>query len=121
LKQKSSTNGFTLLEVLVAMVIAGLLTAILMGAVSQADTQYMKSQVRAEKFLVAETILSNAFAERKFASDSGTENGIAWELSSTVIASDPRGTINLINVKVSTGSDDPVLLERRVLVDANIL
>ena len=103
------------------MVVAGLLTAILMGGAIQADTQLSKSQARAEKLLVAETILASALAERTFTSDSGKENGIAWELSSTVVASDPRGTINLINVTVSAGSDNAISLERRVLMDGTIL
>lgn len=116
---KPSERGFTLVEVLVALVATAFLVAILLdGSVSAASRQ--NGNALAQKALaVAQSQIdelhdiSDAPARRE-----GEANGVRWALEEREIARDPRGAFILVEATVLAGSEDKpqlVSLQKRYL------
>lgn len=112
---KAQSEGFTLLEVLVALVVAGVLVAILANGAVSADARLAITDERSRKLLVAQTVLDEALAKRPLLNATGTTNDIKWEVSVIPLAQDPRGASALYTVNVAAGSDRPVILSRRII------
>lgn len=96
-------DGFTLMEVLVAMVVASLLLTIIMPAAMVASTRRHHAQDR----LAAVDLASNILAERALPTSSSNEkegkvHGLGWVFRETPIMSDPRGffTLNRLEVQI---------------------
>lgn len=112
---KAQSEGFTLLEVLVALVVAGVLVAILANGAVNADARLALTDERSQKLLVAQTVLDEALAKRPLLNAAGSVDDIEWEVSVIPLAKDPRGTSALYRVNVAAGSDRPVILSRRII------
>ncbi len=119
MNHSQNEQGFTLLEVLVALVVAGLLVAVLANGAISANQSVARTDNQAEKLIIAETVLNNAIARRPLINAKGDSNGIAWEVSVETKAQDARGTATLFNITVKAGNQNPVVLSRRLLVMRN--
>jgi prepilin-type N-terminal cleavage/methylation domain-containing protein len=104
-------NGFTLVEVLVALVVTSFVMAILFnGALSARDRGHKASQKTAAIQLagtLATEATVGAFAPGVRSGDAGT---LKWQVSENAVMIDPRGFFALAEIQVAvTGSDDQVL------------
>jgi prepilin-type N-terminal cleavage/methylation domain-containing protein len=106
-------NGFTLIEVLVALVVTSFVMAILFnGALSARDRAHKASQKTAA-IQLAGTLATEAavgpFAPGVRSGDGGT---LKWQVSETAIMTDPRGFFALAEIQVAVnGSDDQALFK----------
>lgn len=112
-------NGFTLVEVLVALVVSALLLAILFDGLI-ASQERARAQRQASQAL---TLAASLLEERRDAgvialSLQGRKNGFAWRVAEEEIARDPRQVFALVGVKAEVGTAKVpklILLERRYL------
>jgi prepilin-type N-terminal cleavage/methylation domain-containing protein len=104
-------NGFTLVEVLVALVVTSFVMAILFnGALSARDRAHKASQKTAA-IQLAGTLATEAtvgpFAPGVRSGDAGM---LKWQVSETAVMTDPRGFFALAEIQATVaGSDDQVL------------
>ena len=104
-------NGFTLVEVLVALVVTSFVMAILFnGALGARDRAHKASQKTAA-IQLAGTLSTEAtvgpFAPGVRSGDVGT---LRWQVSETTVMTDPRGFFALAEIQVAVnGSDDQAL------------
>jgi prepilin-type N-terminal cleavage/methylation domain-containing protein len=118
-ERRGPEAGFTLVEVLVALVVSALLLAIVSnGAVSARERERAAAQKR-EAALVARdlaarsSVLPLAPGER-----SGAEGKLAWMVTESIAASDPRGRFVLAALRVRVAGPGGAALfdaETRVL------
>ena len=93
-------KGFTLVEVLVALVVTALLMAIVLDGAATARERNRKSAEKREAVLLARNLLTRAsvgpFQKTPI---TGTSNGLTWQLSERIERSDRRGLFGLIRIE----------------------
>lgn len=117
MRTKSSEAGFTLLEVMVAFVIAGLASVVLYqagfnGAVETATAgRYQEAVVRAQSRLASVGVLTPLQAEQVSGDDGG---GFRWQLS--MAPENANSGVTLYNVQVTEifGSRQVTLTTQRL-------
>lgn len=109
----SNQNGFTLVEVLVALVVTALLLTITMGgAITARERMIVARQKRAAAFV------ANSAVERALTLDyqpkpqSGAVAGLNWKVTETMLRQDPRGFFGLIAIRVSVSDRSGRMLFR---------
>jgi prepilin-type N-terminal cleavage/methylation domain-containing protein len=112
-------NGFTLIELLVSLVVAALLMTILFDGLITSKLRSVKQVGHQRAYLLAENLLEQRRSSgAALAEKSGSQGGISWRITETVVAKDPRSQFWLIHVAVHAGPKSaPNLahLERRFL------
>lgn len=100
-------NGFTLVEVLVALVVTALLLGIVVSGATQAAKREKHSAHKREALLIARERLASASA-RPFQPGltRGTAGKLAWEISETIVAADParHHVLARLSIAISSGS-----------------
>ena len=103
--------GFTLVEVLVALVATSLLLAIIMNGAVEAREREARAEARREAALLArELVARTGVAPFSDATRQGEVRGLRWTVSETAAARDPRSRFILSAIAVTVRSDDDVLL-----------
>jgi general secretion pathway protein I len=101
-----SEQGFTLVEVLVAFMVAALLMVIIMPAALDAASREDRAQRLREAAALAATLISERKALPPVSEEQKGKRGrLAWRTSETVIREDPRGFLALtrIEAEISDG------------------
>jgi prepilin-type N-terminal cleavage/methylation domain-containing protein len=97
-------NGFTLVEVLVALVITALLLSIVVnGAVSAREREQVADAKREAALLARDLAARTSILPFEPGRRRGTQGGLAWTVTESVAAADPRGrhVLAAIEVKVA--------------------
>jgi prepilin-type N-terminal cleavage/methylation domain-containing protein len=104
-------NGFTLVEVLVALVATSMLLAIVMNGALMAKERGNRAAERREAALLARHLITRATAA-PFAQGMrrGSEGDLSWEVIESVSAADPRGRFLLADLSVAVKDDGGRLL-----------
>jgi prepilin-type N-terminal cleavage/methylation domain-containing protein len=101
-------GGFTLVEVLVALVVSALLLAIIFdGSIGGRQREKLAAD-RGKAILLADTLLASAVADAYQQGErSGVSNGLNWAVTERLALVDPRGTMGLValEAKVSNRTD----------------
>jgi len=106
-------KGFTLVEVLVALVVTALLMAIVLDGAATARERNSKSAEKREAVLLARNLLTRASADPyQKTPQTGTSNGLTWQISERVERSDRRGLFGLIRIEARIANRK----ERQLLV-----
>jgi len=92
-----SQSGFTLIEVLVALVISSLLLAIIFDGASSARRRARSAEDRRLAVLLGDNLLSNAAAKMGDADLKGMTDGLSWTVSETSLANDARNMFALVS------------------------
>lgn len=115
-------NGFTLVEVLVALVVTALLAAILMDGAVSAKLRGQNQELQLEALVVAQSHIEALRDEPGEPSQrNGQEGGISWALEEQEIARDPRGVFVFVEASITAGSEEKpklVFLQKRYLKKA---
>lgn len=95
-ERRLSPNGFTLVEVLVALVASGFLLAVVMNGAVGAREREAFARDRSQAVLIARELMTRA-AAGPFAQGvrQGEEGRLRWTLSESAAATDPRGQLVL--------------------------
>jgi len=114
---QKSQNGFTLVEVLVALVITALLTAIIMDGAVSAKDRSQNQRLQMEALIAARSHVDDLRDQPGEPTRISGESGkIYWALVEREISRDPRGTLVLVAADISVGpADNPslVILQKR--------
>lgn len=103
-------NGFTLVEVLVALVVSALLLAILMSGDIAARERLGLAEQRREAVLLARELLARASILPFVASERrGASGKLAWEVRESAAARDPRGRFVLAALAVEVRRGETLL------------
>lgn len=97
-------RGFTLIEVLVALVVTSLLLVIVMNAALSAKARTKASQEQREAVLLAGALVeSRALSPFDPGRANGKAGALSWELAEHPVTRDPRGffVLSRIEAKVS--------------------
>ena len=99
---RNRAAGFTLIEVLVAMVVTTLLLVLVMNGAVSARERGAKDRVRARAAMLARSLLEDA-ASRPFqpGQRSGDQATLHWSLAETAAATDPRHQLVLSEARVT--------------------
>lgn len=98
---RRAETGFTLIEVLVALVMASVLLVIIMDGAVAARTRQRAATEHQDAVRLAQSILEQARAGGAMAAiDRGSEGGLDWNIARSVIAADRRGIYALIEIRV---------------------
>lgn len=104
-------DGFTLIEVLVALVVTGLLLGIVMnGALVAKQRSKVAADKQAALLLASSLIAENVVEPFKEQSPGGSEGNLKWELVEHSIARDPRGFFSLAEIKVTVSDQTGIKL-----------
>lgn len=94
--------GFTLVEVLVALVMAALLTAILLDGATQARRRLTHAEDQRRAVFLARTLMAQAMASPvEQNGQEGSTNGFDWVVAEQILLPDPRGQYGLIGYHVA--------------------
>ncbi len=117
--RSKSQSGFTLVEVLVALVFTALLVTIIMDGAVTAKTRANNQQLQMEALVLARAHIADLRSEAGEPSIlTGKSKKIIWALEEQEIARDPRGIFVLVEANISAGpKDKPKLaaLQKRYL------
>ncbi|GAA0463964.1 hypothetical protein GCM10009096_00530 [Parasphingorhabdus litoris] len=119
MKQRCSQEGFTLIEVLVALVVTSfLVTIILDGAVTAKSRQ--KNQLLQNRALTIAHSQIDSLRDIPGPPSNlkGEQDQLIWTLEETEIARDPREAFVLVEATITAGSEDKpklVTLQKRYL------
>ena len=112
-------NGFTLAEVLVALVVSALMIAIIMDGAVTAKSRSHNSENQIDALLSAQSHIETLRGQPGEPSRlSGEDGEILWSLVEQEIARDPRGAFVLVEAQISAGPEDRrnlVFLQKRYL------
>jgi prepilin-type N-terminal cleavage/methylation domain-containing protein len=90
-------QGFTLIEVLVALVVSALLIAIVADGAANARTREKAAQQKREAVLIASGLIAEATAAHYSTEPMiGELNGLRYEVSQRIGVADPRGLFALV-------------------------
>jgi len=113
--------GFTLVEVLVALVVSGLLLAIVFdGSITGRQRAKLASD-RGKAVLLADTLLTSATADAyRQGERSGVSYGLNWAVSERLATTDPRGTMGLValETRISDRKDHQLFTARLLRLKA---
>lgn len=119
MKSVPAQNGFTLVEVLVALVVSALMIAIIMDGAVTAKSRGHNSQNQVDALLSAQTHIEALRGQLGEPSRlSGKDGAILWSLEEQEIARDPRGAFVLVEAQISAGPENRrnlVSLKKRYL------
>ena len=106
-------NGFTLVEVLVALVVSAFLLTILFdGLVTSQERARNQTQAQAALMLAQSLLEDRRDGGAAIANLSGSRDGLVWRLEEREIARDPRQVFVLVGVKAQVGTKiSPRLIE----------
>jgi len=114
-----SQAGFTLVEVLVALVVTALLVTIIMDGAVTAKTRTQNQNLQVEALILAQSHIEDLRDSAGEPSTlSGKDKNISWALVENEIARDPRGVFVLVEANLSAGPKDKpklVSLQKRYL------
>lgn len=117
--QAPRQNGFTLVEVLVALVVTAFLAAILMDGAVSAKMRGQNQKLQMEALVAAQSHIETLRDLPGEPSQlTGQENGIFWSLQEKEVARDPRGAFVFVEASITAGSEDKpklVSLQKRYL------
>ena len=104
-------RGFTLVEVLVALVVTSLTIAIVMNAALQAKTRSVASLEKDQAVLLARSLIAGRAATRFDPSPrAGEEGGLRWTISERPLATEPGGRFFLVRIDVHVRNERDVAL-----------
>jgi prepilin-type N-terminal cleavage/methylation domain-containing protein len=104
-------SGFTLVEVLVAMVVSALLIGILFQGATLARERQAHGQRTISASLLAQSIYAQELNGVALNADKrGTTDGLNWHVRETVILRDPRGFYGLVALQVQIERADGKVL-----------
>jgi prepilin-type N-terminal cleavage/methylation domain-containing protein len=99
---RSAEHGFTLVEVLVALIVTSMILAIVMNAALQAKTRSLAAFGKEEAVMLASGIVAaRSVAPFDPRPRAGEQGGLRWSVDETAIAADPRGILLLSEIRVS--------------------
>lgn len=111
--------GFTLVELLVAMVVSAIMLGAIFSAVSVASGRTQAARLQSDALSVArariEAFVAGPFSEQ---TSEGTDAGLRWQMTERAIMRDQRGLVVLSEARVGILGKDgrPLLtLKRRAL------
>jgi prepilin-type N-terminal cleavage/methylation domain-containing protein len=112
-KRLPVANGFTLIEVLVALVITSALLAIIVnGSIVARDRAKSAENKRMAVQLAQSLYTERAAAPMSSAPASGTERRLVWGVTESARSSDPRGFFALVDIEVRLKDGQGRLLYR---------
>ena len=121
-RTRAAERGFTLIEVLVALVATSLILGIVMEGALLARQREKAAEQKREAVLLASHLVAEARAAVFVpAVRAGRAGGLAWEVRETAAAADPRGVFVLSAIAVGVRGADGRLLfggETRALKSA---
>ncbi len=98
---RSAQQGFTLVEVLVALVVTSLILAIVMNGALQAKTRAVGAREKERAVMLARGLIAGrAAAPYDNAARTGQESGLRWSVAERRLATDPRGLLLLAEIDV---------------------
>lgn len=104
-------DGFTLVEVLVALVVISLLLGIAMNAALQAKARAVDARTKEGAVMLAAALIEERRATPFSTARSTGESGdLRWRASEDVLAAGPRGLFVLTLISVVVEDDDEVTL-----------
>ena len=104
-------QGFTLVEVLVALVMAALLTTLLIDGSATARSRTARAAEMQKAVFLARTLLARAAVAPIGTSPAqGATNGFGWIVREQVILPDPRRLYGLVELEASVSSPKGVSL-----------
>lgn len=119
MRPPGSQSGFTLIEVLVALVITSLLVTILMDGAVTAKSRQKYQMLQSQSLTIAKSNIDNLRDTAGPPSSlKGRQNKLSWALQETEIARDPRGAFILVEATIKAGNEDKpalVMLRKRYL------
>jgi prepilin-type N-terminal cleavage/methylation domain-containing protein len=99
--------GFTLIEVLVALVVTGILLALIMNAGLSARERASRAQDKGTAVRLAGELSAAAAASALSPGRSdGTRGRFYWMVDESIVSTDPRGLFALAEMRVSIARDD---------------
>ncbi len=98
-------NGFTLVELLVALVVASFLLIILFNGLANASERSAKQVKMEQALILAQRQLDLSNTEKK-----GTLNALNWTINEKVIARDPRGSQALVKRQIEVRDEKQLSL-----------
>jgi len=99
--------GFTLVEVLVALVVSSLLLAIIFDGSATGRRRAKASQETRRALLLADDLLARAAAQPMgSASARGTSGPLTWSVDEMLVARDPRNLTALVELKTAIVDDE---------------
>jgi prepilin-type N-terminal cleavage/methylation domain-containing protein len=97
---KRHDSGFTLVEVLVALVVSSfLLVIVLDGSVTARSRLVAAEQRQAATLLAADLIATAAATPFQTGARSGVTNGLNWRVTETVQSADRQGVFGLVKIE----------------------
>jgi prepilin-type N-terminal cleavage/methylation domain-containing protein len=103
--------GFTLIEVLVAFVIAALLMTIVMPAALTASEREKSAEEKERAIrLVSQLVRERAAQPYGLEERKGRQNDLVWHTTETVVRNDPRGFLALTRIEAKVNDADGHLL-----------
>lgn len=105
-------NGFTLVEVLVALVVTSLLLGVVMnGTIKAAQRETRSAEKRAALLLAREELAQAATRPSAPGITRGTEGELDWQLTETAAAADPsrRAVLAGLSITISGSGATPLL------------
>ncbi|WP_016747769.1 type IV pilus modification PilV family protein [Rhizorhabdus wittichii] len=103
----NADHGFTLIEVLVALVVTALLLAILLEGVETTRHLKQTNLERVEATRLSRSILAGlAGTNQPFAQREGNEAGLHWIVSERPLITDPRGFYQLVEIRIDVTDKD---------------
>ncbi|MEP2103756.1 MAG: prepilin-type N-terminal cleavage/methylation domain-containing protein [Parasphingorhabdus sp.] len=110
-----SKNGFTLVEVLVALVVTAFLITILMDGAVSSKTRQKNLTLQTDAMMVAASkIESLRDLQGVQPSVNGNHRNLVWNLAENEIARDPRGVYALVEARITVGPEkSPMLVTRK--------
>jgi prepilin-type N-terminal cleavage/methylation domain-containing protein len=114
-----SEQGFTLIEVLVALVVTSFLVAIILDGSVSAKMRQSNQALQADALFLAKSNIDNLRDRTgEPASIKGKSNKLQWVLQETEVARGPRGAFILVEATIKAGSEDKpelITLKKRYL------
>jgi prepilin-type N-terminal cleavage/methylation domain-containing protein len=118
-RERAGERGFTLIEVLVALVVTSLILAIVMNASLQAKSRSLAALDKEEAVTLARGLIAGRMvAPFEAAARTGTSDGLGWAVDERAIATNPTGLLLLSEVRVTVrnanGATLATLTARRI-------
>lgn len=119
MKLRFSETGFTLIEVLVALVVTSFLVTIIMDGAVTAKSRQNSQILQSQALNLAQSHIDNLRdISGSPSSLQGSQGKLGWTLQETEIARDPREAFVLVEATIQAGSEDKpalVTLKKRYL------
>lgn len=104
-------NGFTLVEVLVALVVTALLLTIVMNAAVAARQRAQLTAQKRDAIILSRTLLTEAAVEPYWqGSRTGVDQGLHWQVKQGPAMEDPKKRFILASIGVTVSSERGTLL-----------